>query len=130
VRPMNEDPGKKLADKVTKATYEAFEKGTSAAEEAGQEIEQSYSAAAAGIRHFNLRLMEMVHANSQANFDFAREISTAKGPSEAVALWSSHTQKQFGMLTEQFKELAALGQRIASSSAEPITRSLRGFSSH
>ena len=34
------------------------------------------------------------------------------------------------MLTEQFKELAALGQRIASSSAEPTTRSLRGFSSY
>ena len=129
MRPVNEDPGKKFADKVTKATQDAFEKGASAAEEAGQEIEQSYSAAAAGFRDFNLRVMEMVQANSQANFDFAREISTAKGPSEAVALWSSHAQKQFGMLTEQFKELTALGQRIASSSTEPITRGLRGFSS-
>ena len=107
MRPVNEDPGKKFADKVTKATQDAFEKGTSAAEEAGQEIQQSYTAAAAGIRDFNLRVMEMVHANSQANFDFAREISTAKGPSEAVALWSSHAQKQFGILTEQFKELTA-----------------------
>jgi len=129
MRPVNEDSGKKFADKVTKATQEAFEKGTSAAEKAGQEIEQSYSAAAAGIRDFNLRVMEMVQANSQANFDFAREISTAKGPLDAVALWSSHAQKQFGVLTEQFKELTALGQRIASSSTEPITRGLRGFSS-
>ncbi len=114
---------------MTKATREAFEEGTSVAEEAGQEIEHSYSAAVGSIQDFNLRLIEMVRANSQANFEFAREISTAKGPSEAVALWSSHAQKQFGMLTEQFKELAALGQKIASSGAEPMTRSLRGFSS-
>src|SRR5262249_27209204 len=44
MRPVNEDPGKKFADKVTKATQDAFEKGASAAEQAGQEIEQSYSA--------------------------------------------------------------------------------------
>jgi hypothetical protein len=31
MRPVNEDSGKKFADKVTKATQEAFEKGTSAA---------------------------------------------------------------------------------------------------
>jgi hypothetical protein len=57
----------------------------------------------------------------------AREISTAKGPSEAVALWSSHTQKQFGVLTEQFKELAALGQRIASSSGRADNSQLEGL---
>jgi hypothetical protein len=128
MRPVNEEPGKRFADKVAKATQEAFEKGTSSVEEAGREIEQSYSAAAASFRDFNLRLMEMVRVNSQATCDFAQEISTAKGPSEALALWSSHAHKGFGMLTDQFKELTALGQKIANSSAQPITRSFRGFS--
>ena len=66
----------------------------------------------------------MAHANAMAALDFARQISTASGPSQAVELWSTYTRKQFETLTDQSKELAALGQKIATSSAEPITRSL------
>jgi hypothetical protein len=43
---------------------------------------------------FNVRLIEMAHTNTVAMMDFAREVSTAKGPVEAVALCSSHNQKQ------------------------------------
>jgi hypothetical protein len=45
----------------------------------------------------------------------------------AAALWSSHTKKQFETLTEQSKELTALAQRIATSSAEPMTRALNAL---
>jgi hypothetical protein len=55
--------------------------------------------------------------------EFARQISTANGPSEVIEVWSSQARKQFETLTEQSKELAALGQKIASASAEPIARS-------
>jgi hypothetical protein len=65
----------------------------------------------------------MAQLNTVAALDFAREMSTAKGPADAAALWSSHAQKQFETLTEQSKELTALAQRIATSSAEPIARS-------
>jgi hypothetical protein len=39
-----------------------------------------------------------------------------------VELWTAHAKKQFETLTEQTKELSALGQKIASESGEPITR--------
>jgi hypothetical protein len=74
------------------------------------------------MRDFNVRLIEMAFANTVAALDLAREIATVKGPSEATALWSSHAQKQFERLTEQSRELAALAQKIATSSAEPIAR--------
>jgi phasin len=112
----------RFADKTTRATHETSE-GSAAAEEAGRGIEQSYSAAAESIRDFNLRLIETAQANALATLDFAQEISTAKGPSEAMALWSSHARKQFERLTEQSKELTAFWQKIATLSAEPITRS-------
>ena len=86
-------------------------------------MQQSLSAVAEGIRDFNIRLMEMAQLNTVAALDFAREMSTAKGPADAAARWSSHAQKQFDTLTEQSKELTALAQRVATSSAEPITRS-------
>ena len=34
----------------------------------------------------------------------------------------AHAEKQFETLTEQTKELSALGQKIVGESAEPITR--------
>ena len=50
--------------------------------------------------------------------------ATAKAPSDIVELWTMHARKQFEMLSEQTKELTALGQKMAGESAEPITRSI------
>ena len=50
--------------------------------------------------------------------------ATAKAPSDIVELWTTHARKQFEMLSEQTKELTALGQKMAGESAEPITRSI------
>ena len=66
----------------------------------------------------------MAHANAEAGFDFARQMATAKAPSDIAELWTAHARKQFQMLTEQVKELTTLSRKIASSSAEPISRSV------
>jgi hypothetical protein len=55
-------------------------------------------------------------------FEFARQLAAVKQPSDMVELWTAHAKKQFETLTEQTKELSALGQKIAGESAEPITR--------
>jgi hypothetical protein len=120
---MSEDQARRFADKSARAAREAVDRGSAAAHASAKGAEQSYFAAADGIRDFNVRLIEMAHANTLAALALVREISTAKGPSEAASLWSSHAQRQFETLTEQSKELTALAQRIATSSAEPIARS-------
>ena len=103
---MNEN--KNFADKTARAARETFEKGSAATQQSARGTQESFSAVAEGIRDFNVRLMEMAQLNTVAALDF---------------FWSSHAQKQFETLTEQSKELTALAQRIATSSAEPITRS-------
>ena len=120
---MSADQAKTFADRTAKTARETFEKTSAAVEDTARGTEQSYFVAAEGMRDFNVRLIEMAYANTVAALDLAREISTAKGPSEATALWFSHAQKQFERLTEQSKELTVLAQRIATSSAEPIARS-------
>jgi phasin len=118
---MSADQAKTFADRAHKTARETFEKGSAAAEDAARSAEQGYTAAE-GMRDFNVRLIEMAYANTVAALDLARDIATVKGPSEATALWSSHAQKQFERLTEQSRELTALAQKIATSSAEPIAR--------
>jgi hypothetical protein len=39
-------------------------------------------------------------------------------------MWTTHARKQFETLSEQTKELTALGQKMAGESAEPIARSV------
>lgn len=116
---MNAHQGKDFVDKSARMVRENLEKGVAAAEESAKGIEQGYSAAVESLRDFNVKLIEMTQANATAAFEFARQISTANGPSEAIELWSSQARKQFETLTTQSKELAALGQKIATVSAEP-----------
>ena len=85
---MNEDQAKRFADKSAGMTRKSLEKGVAAAEETARSIEQGYSAAVESIRDFNIRLIEMAHANATAALEFAQQTSTAAGPSEAIEFWS------------------------------------------
>jgi phasin len=75
------------------------------------------------VRDYNRKMIDMAHANAEAAFELARQLAAAKAPSDIVELWTLHARRQFEMLSEQTKELTALGQKIAGESAEPIARS-------
>ena len=64
----------------------------------------------------------MVQANTDAAFNFAREVAEAKAPSDLVQAWTTHATKQFDMLTKQASELTTLGQQFANTSSEAVTR--------
>jgi hypothetical protein len=101
---------------------ETVERGTAAVEQATMQAEQSYSFAADGIHEFNAKLLDIAQANTTAGMNFLSELAHAKGPTEAMELWSRHAQNHLQRLTEQSLELAALSQRIASSGVKPLTR--------
>ena len=109
-------------DKSRKIANETLEKGKAAAGQTARSVEQSYSVTVDNIRDFNVKMIDMAQANAEAVFEFARQLAAVKQPSDMVELWTAHAKKQFEALTEQTKELSALGQKIAGESAEPITR--------
>ena len=76
------------------------------------------------MRHYNLKMIDMARANTEGVFEFARQLATAKSPSEMVELWTSHARKQYEILSEQINELTSLGQKMASESADPIARTV------
>jgi hypothetical protein len=69
------------------------------------------------------KLIDMAHANTDAVFDLARAFAGAQAPSDVAAIWSAHAKRQFEMMTTHVRELTALGQKFASRSADPLTRS-------
>src|SRR5436853_6682201 len=114
---------REIAEKSVSQAKETYEKMKSAAEEATDVLEDTYAAATRGASDYGLRLIEAARANTNAAFDFASQLMTVKSLSEMVELSTAHTRKHFESLTAQSKELAAIAQKVAVESAEPVKES-------
>ena len=109
-----------FAEKGVSQARDNYAKFKDAAETHNGTIEAVFTIASKGASEYSAKLMEIVKANTTANLDFAQELLGIKSPSEAMGLWTSHTRKQLETLTAQTKELAELGQKVATETAEPI----------
>ena len=109
-----------FAEKGVSQARDHYAKFKDAAETHNGTIEAVFTIASKGASEYSARLMEIVKANTTANLDFAQELLGVKSPSEAMGLWTSHTRKQLETATAQARELAELGQKVATETAEPI----------
>jgi hypothetical protein len=109
-------------ESMTRVARENFDKTLATGAETVRGIQEGVTSALENVRDLNVRLIDMAQANSDAAFDFAREVAEAKAPSDLVQAWTTHATKQFDMLTKQAGEVTTLGQRFASTSSEPVTR--------
>ena len=111
---------REFAERGAAQAKDTYEKMKAAAEEATDVLETTYSTAAKGASDYGLKVIEATRVNTNAAFDYAGELFTAKSLSEVVELSSAHARKQFEALTQQSKELGALAQKVATETAEPI----------
>ena len=91
-----------------------------AADEMAAVLKQAYPTAVRGVADYNLKLMEIARANSNAAFEFACGLFVTKSLPEIIELSTEQTRKQFDLVATQNKELWALAERLASECAEPI----------
>ena len=112
-----------MAEKSLSQAKDSYEKIKSAAEEATGVLEDTYATASKGASDYGLKMIEAARANTNAAFDFATQLMTVKSLSEMVELSTAHTRKQFETFTGQSKELAAIAQKVATESAEPVKES-------
>ena len=98
----------------------SYEKMTAATAEASSLIQSSCMTATNGAVEYNTKLIEIVCANANAAFDYAREVNGVRSPAQFLQVTTEHARKSFGVYSEQAKELAALAQKIASEAAEPL----------
>jgi phasin len=114
---------RELAEKSVSQAKETYEKMKSAAEEATDVLEDTYATATKGAADYGLKMIEAARENTNAAFDFASQLMTVKSLSEMVELSTAHTRKQFETLTAQSKDLAAIAQKVATESVEPVKES-------
>ena len=109
-----------FAEKGVSQARDNYAKFKDVAETHNGTIEAMFAIASKGASEYSAKLMEIVKANTTTNLDFAQELLGVKSPSEAMGLWTSHTRKQLETATAQARELAELGQKVATETAEPI----------
>ena len=116
-------PFRELAEKSVSQAKDSYEKMKSAAEEATDVLEDTYATATKGAADYGAKLIETARVNTNAAFDFYTELMTVKSFSEVVEVSTTHARKQFETATAQTKELAALAQKVATDTAEPVKES-------
>src|SRR3974377_1685654 len=115
---------REIAEKGVSQAKETYEKMKSATDEATDVIEDTFATASKGASEFGLKLIEAARQNTNAAFDFAAQLMTVKSLSEAVELSTAQARKQYEALAAQSKELAAIAQKAAADTAEPVKESL------
>jgi phasin len=103
---------------------EAFETISSAANEATEVMQNSLSTAFKGMQEYNSKVVEFTQANTKSYVEFVQRLAGVKSPSEFVEISNDHARHQLTTLTEQAKELAALAQKVATSTTEPFKSGL------
>jgi phasin len=109
-----------MAETTLSQVKQNYEKMKSAAEDATNLLEGTYSTMSKGATDYGLKLIETARANTNAAFDYAGELFATRSLSEMVEVSTAHARKQFDALQGQVKELTALAQKVATETAEPI----------
>ena len=109
-----------VAEKSAAQTKQAFEKVTAAATEATDLMKNAYATTIKGAQEYNAKVLEFAHANTTAAFEYARQISGVRSPSELFALSSAYFQQQSEVLSRQAAELMAIVQKATVATTKPL----------
>lgn len=109
-----------FSEMAQKGVTQTYERMNAATAEVADLMKASCSTALNGARDYNNKFMEFAHTNSNAAFDFVQELYGVKSPSDFMELATEHARTQTTALTEQTKEFAALAQKVALATTEPL----------
>jgi phasin len=111
---------RQFAENGAAHAQQTYAKMSAATTEASNLIHTSCETAAKGAMEYNAKVLEIACANTNAAFDYARDLSGVRSPSQFLELTTEHARKRFDVFSTQAKELAALGQKVASEAVEPL----------
>lgn len=114
---------REFAEKGIAQARDNYEKLKSAAEQATDVLEDTYSTASKGCADLGLKMIENARANTNATFDLYGELLTAKSFAEVIEKSTAYARAQFETLAAQAKELTEQTQKVVNESVVPIRES-------
>jgi len=112
---------RELAETSASQVRDTYARLKTAAEDATDLVEGTFETARKGAVAIGAKGLDAAKSNSDASFEFARDLFGAKTVSEMIELQSSFARKQFDALTEQFKEFQVLGEKFVTDTAKPVS---------
>jgi phasin len=111
---------REFADQGFAQARVTYENAKAATEEATDLLKDTYKTAAEGTTGYNLKVMEIARANTNAAFEYAHQLMGVKSLSDFVELSTAHAHKQFEAMSAQSKELTELAQKVTIEITEPL----------
>jgi hypothetical protein len=112
----------KAGEKVTKEAVAQAENAAKAAsgafEESGRAASGMIEASVKGVQDYQTKVVQIFQANAQANLELAQKLIQVRSPTDFIETMSTHMRERANLVTEQAKELAALGQEATRSAVD------------
>lgn len=120
--PNVEIPGaaREFAEKSIEQARDAYAKVKTAAEEATDLLEDTFQTTRRGAIDFNAKALDAAKANSDATFQFVKDLMGAKTVAEAIELQSSFARNQFETFTAQAKDMQEFSTKFAGELSAPM----------
>lgn len=112
-----------FAEQGVSQARDGYQKLKEAAESNNGALEAIYASATKGAGDFATKVIDIAKTNTESAFAFTQSLLGARSPVEAFELVNTHARKQFEVLTAQSQDLAALTQKVAADTVEPIKAS-------
>lgn len=111
---------REIAEKSVDQAKDAYRKFKTAAEEANDVIEDSYETVRQNVVEFNKRTIDVAKENTDATFEFLKDMLAVTSLSEAIELQSGFTRKRFEAYSAQAKGFQELATKAATDAAQPV----------
>jgi hypothetical protein len=112
------------AENVGRAASGAFEESGRAAsgafEASGRAASGVIEASVKGVQDYQTKVVQIFQANAQANLELAQKLIQVRSPADFIETMSTHMRERANLMTEQAKELAALGQEATRSAVDAL----------
>jgi hypothetical protein len=109
-----------VATKDVAQTNENRERMSAAAAEAARFVKNTYSTTFNGTQEYSTKVLEFAQVNTDAAFEYVRQLSSVKSPAEFFALSNDRVRQQFEVLFRQAQELAAIARKATVATTEPV----------
>ncbi len=82
----------------------------------------AYAGSFKAVQDYQAKLLHFFQTNAEANMQLAQKLMTMKSPSDFIETVSSHMRERAAAISDQAKELAALGQETAKKAMDSLVQ--------
>ncbi len=108
-----------FAEQGMAQSREAYTRMKSAAEDATDLLEDSVESTRESVKEAQFKAIEMAKANTDAAFDFFRQLLTTTSVADAVQLQTAFARERFEALVDYSKEAQATMTKLSTEASKP-----------